>query len=214
MADILINLIIAAIVITVVIAVAAIAIKIFLFLVPVLAVVAGIALVVWFFGGCDPSNISTPQKQVTAIQKKSRGITTHIRDTFEQEIHEEVISLTRLKSGVNLAPLRPELDSAILVVISAYHEFMNDDDYTPVITSANDFEGHAQRSAHYSGAAVDFRIKDIGNLQKRKALAAQIADALGKRFTVLHEDIGSANEHLHIQLKKGSYDRNVVWRSP
>jgi hypothetical protein len=89
---------------------------------------------------------------------------------------------------------------------------MNDDEFMPLITSANDYEGHAERSAHYVGAALDFRIKDMGDRVDREKLVQAVREELGSRFIVLHEDIGKANEHMHVQLRNGTYDRNVVWK--
>jgi hypothetical protein len=61
------------------------------------------------------------------------------------------------------------------------------------------------------GAALDFRIKDMGSLETRKQIAQMVRDNLGNRYTVLHEDIGQENEHLHVQLRNGTYNRNVEW---
>ena len=129
----------------------------------------------------------------------------------QTEFHEQMLSMTLQKSGVNFNKLRPEMDSAISVVVSVYHTAMNDDEYKPLITSANDYEGHSERSAHYVGAALDFRIKGMGSLETRKQIAQMVRDNLGNRYTVLHEDIGQENEHLHVQLRNGTYNRNVEW---
>ena len=71
---------------------------------------------------------------------------------------------------------------------------------------------HDERSAHYACAAVDIRIKDVEDVKIRKALAKAITEDLGPRYFVLHEDVGMANEHLHFQLKSGSYNRNEEWK--
>ena len=135
------------------------------------------------------------------------------RNAEQQNYHEEVLSLTILKAAsVNIDCLRPEVDTAINIVASVYHEVFKDDNYRPVITSGNDSDKHGERSAHYACATVDIRIKDVENQNTRKDLAQKIRDELGPRYTVLHEDIGMANEHLHVQLRSGTYDRNVVWK--
>ncbi|MBO4436341.1 MAG: hypothetical protein J5791_05600 [Fibrobacter sp.] len=135
------------------------------------------------------------------------------RNAEQQNYHEEVLSLTILKAAsVNIDCLRPEVDTAINIVTSVYHEVFKDDNYRPVITSGNDSDKHGERSAHYACAAVDIRIKDVENQNTRRDLAQKIRDELGSRYTVLHEDIGMANEHLHVQLRSGTYDRNVVWK--
>lgn len=135
------------------------------------------------------------------------------RNAEQQNYHDEVLSLTILKTAaVNIDCLRPELDTAINIVVATYHEVFKDDNYRPVITSGNDSDKHGERSAHYACAAVDIRIKDVEDVKIRKALAKAITEDLGPRYFVLHEDVGMANEHLHIQLKSGSYNRNEVWK--
>jgi hypothetical protein len=193
------------------ISLAVIAVKIVIALLPVILVIGGICLFVWFLGSSD-SSLKEVKHQVTHRKNTVEQSVVRFRDDLQRNYHEQMLNLTRQKAGVNLDPIRPELDSAISVVAWAYHTFLEDDNFRPLITSANDFEGHAQQSAHYVGAAIDFRIKDVGNRADRERLAALVREELGDRFLVLHEDIGRANEHLHIQLKSGTYDRRVVWK--
>ena len=207
MAEILGYLIVGVIAITL----AVIAIKIVIALLPVILVIGGICLFVWFLGSSD-SSLKEVEHHVSHKRDAVEQSVVRFRDDLQRNYHEQMLNLTRQKSGVNLDPIRPELDSAISVVAWAYHTFLEDDNFRPLITSANDFEGHAQQSAHYVGAAIDFRIKDVGNRADRERLAALVREELGDRFLVLHEDIGRANEHLHIQLKSGTFDRRVVWK--
>lgn len=193
------------------IALAVIAIKIVIALLPVILVIGGICLFVWFLGSSDRS-LKEVEHQVNHRKNTVEQSVVRFRDDIQRNYHEQMLNLTRQKAGVNLDPIRPELDSAISMVAWAYHTYLNDDTFRPMITSANDFEGHAQKSAHYVGAAIDFRIKDIGNRSERERLAALVREELGDRFLVLHEDIGRSNEHLHVQLKSGTYDRRVVWK--
>ena len=190
---------------------AVIAIKIVIALLPAILVIGGICLFAWFLGGTD-SNLKDVKHQTTHRKNIVEQSVVRFRDDLQRNYHEQMLNLTRQKAGVNLDPIRPELDSAISVVAWAYHTFLEDDNFRPLITSANDFEGHAQKSAHYVGAAIDFRIKDVGNRADRERLAALVREELGDRFLVLHEDIGRSNEHLHVQLKSGTYDRSVVWK--
>ena len=207
MAEILGYLIVGVIAITL----AVIAIKIVIALLPVILVIGGICLFVWFLGSSD-SSLKEVEHQVNHRKNTVEQSVVRFRDNLQRNYHEQMLNLTRQKAGVNLDPIRPELDSAISVVAWAYHTFLEDDNFRPLITSANDFEGHAQQSAHYVGAAIDFRIKDVGNRADRERLAALVREELGDRFLVLHEDIGRANEHLHVQLRSGTYDRRVVWK--
>ena len=156
-------------------------------------------------GGDENSPECVPQTEIV-----EHYVEMH-RDSAQQEFHEQMLSMTLQKSGVNFNKLRPEMDSAISVVVSVYHTAMNDDEYKPLITSANDYEGHSERSAHYVGAALDFRIKNMGSLEKRQEIAQMVRVFLGKRYLVLHEDVGLENEHLHVQMRNGTYNRNVEW---
>lgn len=159
----------------------------------------------------DSENECEKQVANNTVPNQSRTIVK--RNAVQQNYHEEVLSLTILKTeSVNIDCLRPELDTAINIVTAVYHQVFKNDNYRPVITSGNDSDKHGERSAHYACAAVDIRIKDVENIKIREALAQAIRDELGTRYTVLHEDVGLANEHLHIQLRSGTYNRNEIWK--
>lgn len=169
--------------------------------------------IVQFFDGLFGGSESECEKRSASKTESFAPRTVIKRNAEQQNYHEEVLSLTILKAAsVNIDCLRPEVDTAINIVASVYHEVFKDDNYRPVITSGNDSDKHGERSAHYACAAVDIRIKDVENLEARKVVAQKIRDELGSRYTVLHEDVGKANEHLHVQLRSGTYDRNIVWR--
>lgn len=204
-------LVVGVLVVAIAIALLVLVVKIALVLLPIALVIGAICLVIFFCdGGHDiGSYIDSYRKpQTEKIERRS----VKYRDPLQRDFHEEAVSLIRQKAGVNLSTVRPEIDSAISVVVWVYRLFAGDDEFMPIITSADDYEGHTTKSAHYAGAAVDFRIKDMGTLDERKELAQRVRDELGERFFVLHEDVGRSNEHLHVQLKNGSYDRNVVWK--
>lgn len=159
----------------------------------------------------DSENESEKQPAPKTVPSQPRTIIK--RNAEQQNYHEEVLSLTTLKTdSVNIDCLRPELDTAINIVAAVYHQVFKDDNYRPVITSGNDSDKHGERSAHYACAAVDFRIKDVENINVRKALVQAIKNELDSRYTILHEDIGKPNEHLHIQLRSGTYNKNEIWR--
>ena len=161
----------------------------------------------------DSDNGSDRKKKSAQKPKQMEPKVLVKRSAKQQNYHEEVLSLTTLKTeSVNIDCLRPELDTAINMVVSIYHEVFENDNYRPVITSGNDSDKHGERSAHYACAAVDIRIKDIDDLEMRKAIAQAITEELDSRYAVLHEDVGKANEHLHIQLRSGTYNRNEVWK--
>ena len=196
--------------IVVVLIVVVIAVKVFLFLLPFLLIGAAIFLVV----KCNSDDFSFLKDTIEKTERNVRNesFVYRERDGDERIAHRIARDITIAKAGVNMSSLRPEIDSAIVVIVEAFQDAMEDDSFRPVITSANDFSGHAKNSAHYAGAAVDLRIKDIGNLNARKELAADVRERLDDRFYVLHEDIGSSNEHLHVQLRSGTYNARERWR--
>lgn len=81
-----------------------------------------------------------------------------------------------------------------------------------VITAIYDGE-HAANSKHYIGEAVDIRSKNFAP-DVRARFRAELESALnshplataqgmGNHFRVLLEDLGTANEHFHVQVRKG-----------
>jgi len=98
-----------------------------------------------------------------------------------------------------MGKLETVMDTAGLVVVAEFHKVMGDS-YRPTITSANDFSWHARFSKHYLNLALDFRIRDVPK-GKREELVSAIKKALGERFFVLWEDVGTLNEHLHVELR-------------
>lgn len=115
-----------------------------------------------------------------------------------RELHRLMIQRTLQKPGVYLENLLPVMDSAAIEVIFAYHTVLGDE-YTPVITSGNDYPFHKRFSKHYFNAAIDFRIVDVP-MKKRKELVNLCTQKLGPRFRVLWER--GAMEHLHVELRE------------
>ncbi len=193
-----------------------IAIKVFIVLLPFLLIIGGIVL----FVKCDSLDFSflenISDEYLNEKNKRERSnpkIVYRVRDEDQRVIHRNAQALTVAKDGsVNMSSLRPEIDSAIIIIVDAFQDAVEDNSFRPIITSANDFSGHASNSAHYVGAAVDLRIKDIGSLNTRENLVKVVKMRLDDRFTILHEDIGSENEHLHVQLRRGVYNANERWR--
>lgn len=112
----------------------------------------------------------------------------------------------KVKPEVNLSTLQPAMDSAIVKIVAAFQEVLGED-YKPTITSGDDYDGHVEQSAHYSGAALDFRLKDIDDEYLREMVTVAVREALGERFFVDHEFPGGVNEHLHVQMRRGTYNK-------
>lgn len=132
-----------------------------------------------------------------AISKISKELDSITKDNT---LHDLIKKTIAKKDGVSL-DIVPALDTAILKINKIYQTVLQDPDYKVVITSANDFNGHKKNSAHYKGEAIDVRIKNIDKDMKDD-IVKLTKGILGQNFTVIHEDIGTPNEHLHVQLKQ------------
>ena len=78
---------------------------------------------------------------------------------------------------------------------------------TLVITSVNDSR-HGTNSRHFKDEAIDIRTKgpasnDMGSAAKKWAFRKRMEELAGGQFRVLLEHLGTPNEHLHAQVKKG-----------
>ncbi|MCQ2053956.1 MAG: hypothetical protein MJY82_01530 [Fibrobacter sp.] len=114
----------------------------------------------------------------------------------QREVHRLLVRRTLQKPGVYLESLEPALDSAGIEIVNIYHKVLGDD-YTPVITSGNDWPYHTRFSKHYANKALDFRIKFIP-VEKRREIVERCQKQLEGRFRVLWEK-GDA-EHLHVEM--------------
>ena len=98
----------------------------------------------------------------------------------------------RLKPGVKLSGLSPQIVLAAIIVNSLYEE----KDTECVLTSCNDGT-HKSDSFHYRGEAIDVRTKNY--FGDKNQLRDEIKLRLGADFDVILEDSGGENEHLHIE---------------
>jgi hypothetical protein len=108
--------------------------------------------------------------------------------------------MLRLKAGVSLQGLTPQMVLATMVVESAITGHTGED---TIITSGNDGDhcrpcpDGAAQSKHDTGAALDFRTKHLGGRQR--AVRDDVVVALGPEFDVVLESMGTPNEHLHVE---------------
>lgn len=91
----------------------------------------------------------------------------------------------RIKAGVSLQGVRPEILVAALIV----NEMLVD----AVITSGCDGQ-HMVDSLHYSGYALDFRTRDLSP-EHIGAIARKLRMALGAQYDVVVE-----SDHLHVEF--------------
>ena len=100
----------------------------------------------------------------------------------------------RLKAGVKLTDLAPQVVLAAFIVERIYDSYRCD----CVVTSGNDSK-HGANSLHYKGRALDFRTKNYTG--DKQALRDEIKEALGEEFDVLLEDPDGENQHIHVEYQ-------------
>lgn len=103
--------------------------------------------------------------------------------------------MIKLKRGVKLRGMRPEMVLAIMVAEGVYAELGY-----PLLTITSGGEGrHSRGSLHYAGLAVDFRTRHMER-GDRRAAADMLRENLGAEFDVVLEA-----SHLHCEFQpKGS----------
>lgn len=98
--------------------------------------------------------------------------------------------MIRLKKGVRIGGVRPEITVAMQIAAGVYSRFNVD----AIVTSC--MEGkHSTHSRHYVGLAIDLRIRNVPRGQ-HSDLRNALADALGPDFLVLLE-----GNHIHVGFK-------------
>ena len=159
-----------------------------------------VVVAVAVFGSIVGYGIYKHRPKVHFFDKVSSEVSEELeRLPVRIDFHQFVLSETRQKPTVRM-DIKPQMDTAVFKVVAVYRKMLKDSAYKPLITSANDYGGHSNNSAHYRGEAVDFRIKDIDVVTKRQIVDA-VKETLGASFFVLHEDAGFSNEHLHVQVR-------------
>ena len=104
--------------------------------------------------------------------------------------------------NVNLVVLSAAL-AHILYNLEQFHrrkECVQPEDL--VITSIND-GNHMKDSRHYTNEAIDLRTHNFPNQSSKQQFRKAFEEYLGPKFRVILESVGTPNEHLHIQVRKG-----------
>lgn len=111
----------------------------------------------------------------------------------------------KLKPGVKLTNLTPQMALAAVIVGSVYHRV--DPNASCMLTSVNDSK-HGAGSLHHciegkytdgQCRAFDVRTKDV--TANKLYLVQEVKNALGDEFDVVLEGVGTANEHLHVEYQ-------------
>ena len=96
--------------------------------------------------------------------------------------------MLRLKKGVKMVDIKPQISLAATIATSVYDHF----DADCVITSLTDGR-HSKNSLHYSGNAMDLRTRNV-NKDELLPLVNTLRKALGENYdTVLEKD------HIHVE---------------
>lgn len=101
----------------------------------------------------------------------------------------------RLKEGVSVRGVSPEIVLALVIARDVYSE----EKFDLRLTSCTDGE-HSQGSLHYKGDAVDLGIHGIPP-DRIDVLHKRLQANLGPDYQVLAENIGTPNQHFHVQWK-------------
>jgi len=112
--------------------------------------------------------------------------------------------MIKFKSGsVNIKVFTPAL-SLILYRLEFFHRNrLTEQPEDIVITSVND-SVHGENSKHYIDQAIDIRSKNFPSSAAKAEFRKEFERVLGPdEFTVIIENLGTENEHFHVQVKKG-----------
>jgi len=109
------------------------------------------------------------------------------------------------KGGCRLTKRTPALDIIENAALQTQEELGYPEEL--LVTSIND-SSHGTHSKHWRELAEDYRTKgpaknDMGSTAKKQKFRKRFEENCGARFRVILEAIGTPNEHLHAQLKKG-----------
>ena len=99
-----------------------------------------------------------------------------------------------LKDSVRFKILKPEIYGLFSILDEIYKYFGAD----LWITSASDGT-HMVGSKHYRDEALDLRTRDLKSDANKKAVREMLQHKLGGDYDVLLENLGTPNEHIHIE---------------
>lgn len=101
--------------------------------------------------------------------------------------------MLKLAGGVKLWNLQPQMVLAAQIIDDCYRRAGVQECW---ITSGNN--GVHRTIVHYLGCGLDFRIHNVPQ-SKRSPMVQEIKAALGSEFDAEWEDVGTSNEHLHVE---------------
>lgn len=104
------------------------------------------------------------------------------------------MAILKLKAGVSLKGLKPEIVFGIISALSIASSLGLGE---LVITSCKEGQ-HKVGSLHYRGFAVDIRTNTMYN-PTRLAFISKLKEALDTEFDIVDEGAGTINQHCHLE---------------
>ncbi len=86
----------------------------------------------------------------------------------------------------------------LLQVAASWHEPPD----VLTVTAGSDGQ-HMAGSRHYTGEAIDVRSQSFPSLDAKERFREAYETALGPKFRVLFESVGTNQEHFHAQVARG-----------
>ena len=99
-----------------------------------------------------------------------------------------------LKKGVTLKGITPEMAVGVVLIAGVFTQLAVEG----CITSVGDGV-HMTNSKHYKGNAVDLRSKTLADPNLKATVVQTLRYTLGEQFDVILEQLGQANEHIHVE---------------
>lgn len=109
------------------------------------------------------------------------------------------MGIIRVKPGVQFTTIAP----GGFRILRALDQFAAARTFDLTITSACDGTHSGPFDPHHRGEAYDVRTRDLDQDDKNR-LVAELSTHLGARFYAFLEAPNTPNEHVHIQVRKGT----------
>ncbi|SRR6266568_1222032 len=110
-----------------------------------------------------------------------------------------MIPIVKVKQGVLFTTIAP----GGFCILSAIQRTCIAKGYDLTITSACDGEHSGPNDPHHRGEAFDLRTNDL-NVDQKTDILKTIIMYLGDKFYAFLESPNTPNEHIHIQVAKGT----------
>jgi len=103
--------------------------------------------------------------------------------------------MLRLKPGVRVSEMCPQIVLAALVADGIYHDY----GLECIVTSVR-YGTHMKNSLHYVGKAMDLRTRNLPTEDSKHTVARRLSLALGDDYDVVLEGLGTPHQHIHVEF--------------